>query len=349
MPFVHVGPLAFLIGFEVGLFGSESSVGLGHLPLDGFECGASVFEFVGGVVKLFFEIIEQFAQFALGLGVIGMVGGATHGTGGTLFELFAESDDVFALAKCQCHVHAFERLLGHEKGLLGLFGVGVQLIERNIEPTDGVAFLFDEFVTFRDAAPEGFGALQAKQTVAVVGEALLQSGTVASLIALPVDEQLTLERVHLVFVVVLLFLDFLRRRFELGLAFAEFGKLFVALGVESGLLVEGYEFVFDEVEFFKHQSVHRERLPVEGGRLNLSGELVEAFFFGFDAAGAFGEHELCRLGLFACRLELGLEFAEFAAEHVSAADGRSSLGQLGDGFGSFGLGLCVVEPGLFDA
>ena len=53
----------------------------------------------GEPVVFLLEIGKEFAQFALRLGVIGVVRRAAHGTGRALFELLAELHDVFGLAK----------------------------------------------------------------------------------------------------------------------------------------------------------------------------------------------------------------------------------------------------------
>ena len=164
-----------------------------------------------GLVKFLFEIIEQFAKFALRLRVVRMVRCPANGTSPALLELFAQLHDVFTLTERQRHIEALMGFHEHEQFVFGRRQILLFLLLRRLDSADFRPLVVDFLIARSNTFPERLGMLQGQQTVAVVGETLLELRAVVSLIVLAVDKQFAFERIHVRLVVVLLLLITLRR------------------------------------------------------------------------------------------------------------------------------------------
>ena len=219
-------------------------------------------QFFTSLVVFLFQVVEQFAQLALRLGVIGMVRSATDGTGGSLLELLAQFDDIFAVAQGKGHVEAVVDLLGHILFALQTLYVGRSLLLFHGMATYFCAGLADFLVALGNVFPQGSCHLQLHQAVTIFGKLALQVFAAQAAVRLLVDEQFALERVELPLVVVLPVLQFLRRLVGQGQLLLQFDCLAVLFFVLAGSGVKLVELVLYEVKLFKHQLVDGQLLQV---------------------------------------------------------------------------------------
>ena len=240
---------------------------------------------------------EQFAQLALGLGVVGVVCGTAHGAGSTLLELFAQLHNVLRLAQGVGGGYARESLFGHLYLHLHAGGGSLLLCQLGLFAALGGCLFRDAGIPIADVLPQHGGTLERGKAAAVVGRCLLQFGRVVPLVGLAVNEQFALQGIKACLLVVLLLLCLFALCAQLGLALAQLGLLVVALYIAACFIAECGELVHDKVELVEHLAVCLERLLVQLVALDGVGHLGLLLLLGLQGGLALaislgGSHKL---------------------------------------------------------